>query len=132
MAESLLTLREVTVHHGEHVALQGASLEVHKGDVLALIGPNGAGKSTLLRVMGMLQRPDHGEVLFRGQNALNGNPLELRRRIATVFRSTSRPMASEPRHRPPGRALRAHALGGRGAAHEPGAGACARTRAAPS
>ena len=85
MAESLLILREVTVHHGEHVALQGASLEVHKGDVLALIGPNGAGKSTLLRVMGMLQRPDHGEVLFRGENALNGNPLELRRRIATVF-----------------------------------------------
>ncbi len=83
--KALLTLRDITVHHGEHVALQGASLEVHKGDVLALIGPNGAGKSTLLRVMGMLQRPDHGEVLFRGQNALNGNPLELRRRVATVF-----------------------------------------------
>ena len=85
MAETLLTLRDVTVHHGEHVALQHASLEVYTGDVLALIGPNGAGKSTLLRVMGMLQRPDNGEVLFRGQNALNGNQLELRRRIATVF-----------------------------------------------
>jgi tungstate transport system ATP-binding protein len=85
VAETLLTLRDVTVHHGEHVALQRASLEVYTGDVLALIGPNGAGKSTLLRVMGMLQRPDHGDVLFRGQNALNGNPLELRRRVATVF-----------------------------------------------
>ena len=85
MAETLLTLRDVAVHHGEHVALQGASLEVYTGDVLALIGPNGAGKSTLLRVMGMLQRPDNGNVLFRGENALNGNPLELRRRIATVF-----------------------------------------------
>jgi ABC-type sugar transport system ATPase subunit len=85
VAETLLTLRDVTVHHGEHVALQRASLEVYTGDVLALIGPNGAGKSTLLRVMGMLQRPDKGTVLFRGQNALNGNSLELRRRIATVF-----------------------------------------------
>jgi tungstate transport system ATP-binding protein len=85
VAETLLTLRDVAVHHGERVSLQGASLDVYKGEVLALIGPNGAGKSTLLRVMGLLQRPDHGDVLFRGQNALNGNPLELRRRIATVF-----------------------------------------------
>ena len=85
MAETLLSLRDVAVHHGEHVALQRASLEVYTGDVLALIGPNGAGKSTLLRVMGMLQRPDHGDVLFRGQDALNGNSLQLRRRVATVF-----------------------------------------------
>jgi tungstate transport system ATP-binding protein len=85
VAETLLTLRDVAVHHGEHVALHDASLEVYVGDVLALIGPNGAGKSTLLRVMGMLQRPDNGTVLFRGENALNGNSLELRRRIATVF-----------------------------------------------
>ena len=35
--------------------------------------------------MGMLQCPDKGTVLFSGQNALNGNSLELRRRIATVF-----------------------------------------------
>ena len=85
MAENLLTLHYVTVRHGEHVALQSAALEVYDGDVLALIGPNGAGKSTLLRVMGMLQRPENGDVLFRGQNALNGNSLELRRRVATVF-----------------------------------------------
>jgi tungstate transport system ATP-binding protein len=85
VAESLLTLRNVTVRHGEHVALQSATLEVYAGEVLALIGPNGAGKSTLLRVMGMLQCPDQGTVVFRGQDALNGNSLELRRRIATVF-----------------------------------------------
>jgi tungstate transport system ATP-binding protein len=85
VAETLLTLRDVAVHHGDRIALHRASLEVYTGDVLALIGPNGAGKSTLLRVMGMLQRPDHGDILFRGENALNGNPLELRRHLATVF-----------------------------------------------
>jgi tungstate transport system ATP-binding protein len=85
VAETLVTLRDVAVHHGDRIALHRASLEVYTGDVLALIGPNGAGKSTLLRVMGMLQRPDHGDVLFRGQNALNSNPLELRRHLATVF-----------------------------------------------
>ena len=85
MAETLLMLRDVAVHYGEHVALQRASLEVCRGDVLALIGPNGAGKSTLLRVIGMLQRADSGDVLFRGRNPFEGNLLELRRRIATVF-----------------------------------------------
>ena len=85
MAETLLTLRDVAVHHGDHIVLRRASLEVCRGDVLALIGPNGAGKSTLLRVMGMLQRPDNGTVTLRGQNPVDGNLLELRRRIATVF-----------------------------------------------
>jgi tungstate transport system ATP-binding protein len=85
VAETLLALRDIAVHYGERVALQVAVLDVDRGEVLAIIGPNGAGKSTLLRVMGMLQRPDNGTVLFRGQNALNGNSLELRRRIATVF-----------------------------------------------
>jgi tungstate transport system ATP-binding protein len=85
VAETLLALRDIAVHHGEHVALQVAALDVHRGEVLAIIGPNGAGKSTLLRVMGMLQRPHNGTVVFRGQNALNGNSLELRRRVATVF-----------------------------------------------
>ena len=85
MAETLLALRDIAVYHGERVAMQVAFLDVHRDEVLAIIGPNGAGKSTLLRVMGMLQRPDNGTVLFRGKSALNGNPLELRRRIATVF-----------------------------------------------
>jgi tungstate transport system ATP-binding protein len=85
VAETLLALRNVAVHHGDHVALQDASVEVYTGDVVALIGPNGAGKSTLLRVMGMLQLPSQGTVRFRGENALDGNQLALRRRIATVF-----------------------------------------------
>jgi tungstate transport system ATP-binding protein len=85
VAETLLTLRDVTVHHEEHVVLQVASLDVYCGDVLAIIGPNGAGKSTLLRIIGMLQRPDKGTVFFRGENALTGDPLVLRRRIANVF-----------------------------------------------
>ncbi len=85
VAETLLTLRDVAVHHGDHIVLRRVSLEVCRGDVLALIGPNGAGKSTLLRVMGMLLRPDNGTVILRGQDALDGNLLELRRRIANVF-----------------------------------------------
>jgi tungstate transport system ATP-binding protein len=85
MAATLLTLRDIVVRYGEAVALQIAALELNSGEVLAIIGPNGGGKSTLLRVMGLLQRPSSGEVLFRGENPFDGNLLQLRRRIATVF-----------------------------------------------
>jgi tungstate transport system ATP-binding protein len=85
VAETLLTLRDVTVRHGEHVTLQVAFLEVKRGEVLALIGPNGAGKSTLLRVMGLLEGPASGKVFFRNEEATPKNALNLRRRMAHVF-----------------------------------------------
>ncbi|HEX2243341.1 MAG TPA: ABC transporter ATP-binding protein [Gammaproteobacteria bacterium] len=85
MAAALLTLRDVIVRYGETIALQIDALELHSGDVLAILGPNGGGKSTLLRVMGLLQRPTQGNVLFRGENASDGNSLRLRRCIASVF-----------------------------------------------
>jgi ABC-type sugar transport system ATPase subunit len=85
MAATLLTLREIVIRYGETVALQIAALDLNTGEILAILGPNGGGKSTLLRVMGLLQRPTSGTVLFRSQNAFDGNLLRHRRRIATVF-----------------------------------------------
>lgn len=85
MAATLLTLREIVICYGETVALQIAALDLNTGEILAILGPNGGGKSTLLRVMGLLQRPTSGTVLFRSQNAFDGNLLRHRRRIATVF-----------------------------------------------
>jgi tungstate transport system ATP-binding protein len=55
---SLVRLHDVTVDFGGHRALQGASLAVERGEVLALVGANGSGKTTLLRVLhGLLQAP---------------------------------------------------------------------------
>ena len=85
MAEDLLALRRIVVRYGRYTALQIASLEVKAGAVLAILGPNGAGKSTLLRVMGLLQKPDEGEVSLFGSDARHTNALALRRRVATVF-----------------------------------------------
>jgi len=48
--------------------LRGVSMTVQKGEVAAVVGPSGAGKSTLLHVMGGLDRPTHGEVVFDGQD----------------------------------------------------------------
>jgi lipoprotein-releasing system ATP-binding protein len=46
--------------------LQGVSLELQAGEALAVTGPSGSGKSTLLHLIGMLDRPDEGEIRFQG------------------------------------------------------------------
>ena len=52
---------------GKVRALNGITLGVRSGEYLAITGPSGSGKSTLLNVLGALDRPDAGEVFFRGQ-----------------------------------------------------------------
>ena len=47
--------------------LKGVDLQVKQGDFIALTGPSGAGKSTLLHILGGLDSPSHGEVLFQGK-----------------------------------------------------------------
>jgi len=51
------------------VALDDVSLEVARGEVVALVGENGAGKSTLMRILGGVYQPDAGEIHFDGQAA---------------------------------------------------------------
>jgi branched-chain amino acid transport system ATP-binding protein len=64
--EPLLSLRDLVVHYGVIRALSGISLEVPKGQIVALIGANGAGKSTTLRAISGLVRPTSGTVDFQG------------------------------------------------------------------
>lgn len=85
MAETFLSLRDVVVRYGATKALDIQTLEVKRGEVLAVLGANGAGKSTLLRVMGLLQNVDLGFVEFPGLAALCRSRLALRRRVAAVF-----------------------------------------------
>lgn len=52
----------------EVVVLRGATLEVARGEVVALVAPSGAGKSTLLHIAGLLDTPDQGSVALDGRN----------------------------------------------------------------
>nr|NIM18741.1 ATP-binding cassette domain-containing protein [Candidatus Latescibacterota bacterium]NIM66183.1 ATP-binding cassette domain-containing protein [Candidatus Latescibacterota bacterium]NIT01279.1 ATP-binding cassette domain-containing protein [Candidatus Latescibacterota bacterium]NIT38779.1 ATP-binding cassette domain-containing protein [Candidatus Latescibacterota bacterium] len=85
MAEALLAVEDIEIHYGSASVLKIPSLAVLPGEVLALIGPNGAGKSTLIRVIGLLERPERGQIYFRGVEVAHRDAPALRKRIATVF-----------------------------------------------
>jgi putative ABC transport system ATP-binding protein len=82
-----------TYRLGEHIvpALQGVDLTLQPGEMLALTGPSGSGKSTLLNLAGLIDQPDAGEVLLRGQRVTGISETEatlLRRdAIGFVFQS---------------------------------------------
>jgi branched-chain amino acid transport system ATP-binding protein len=63
----VLDVREIDVCHGDLQALWGVSLEVNRGEVVALIGPNGAGKTTLLRTIVGLHRPLAGSIVLQDE-----------------------------------------------------------------
>ena len=67
MSAPLLEVRDVSVRFGGLQALDAVSLEVARGEILALIGPNGAGKSTLLNVVSGALRANTGQVRFKGE-----------------------------------------------------------------
>jgi ABC-type cobalamin/Fe3+-siderophores transport system ATPase subunit len=61
----ILALEGVKVTYNGALVLDVPSFELQEGRTLAIIGPNGAGKSTLLRLLGLLEAPTEGRVLFR-------------------------------------------------------------------
>jgi ABC-type branched-subunit amino acid transport system ATPase component len=66
--ELLLSVRDIDFAYGQLQVLFGISVEVVRGEALALLGTNGAGKSTLLRVIAGLERPSRGSVVFDGRD----------------------------------------------------------------
>ncbi|HCL06430.1 MAG TPA: phosphonate ABC transporter ATP-binding protein [Chitinophagaceae bacterium] len=75
----------------ETIALNKLSMEIKKGEFVAVMGPSGCGKSTLLNILGLLDDPDAGSFIFNGQEIAGYNErqrADLRKRnIGFVFQS---------------------------------------------
>ena len=95
MPERLFTARGVVKHYRLGAvpvpALRGVDLEVGAGEAVALVGPSGSGKTTLLNLLGGLDHPDAGQVLFAGRDlgALGEGERTLirRRQLGFVFQT---------------------------------------------
>ncbi|MBF4769345.1 amino acid ABC transporter ATP-binding protein [Nocardioides agariphilus] len=74
---------------GDNEVLHGIDLTVDTGEVIAIIGPSGSGKSTLLRCLNLLELPDYGQVIFKGQDItdVRVDLNAVRSRIGIVFQS---------------------------------------------
>ena len=84
----LLQCRDLLFRFGEHPVLDGAALDIHQGESLALLGTSGSGKSTLLRIIAGLEVPEQGEVVIDGNIATSGARLLIaphHRGVAMVF-----------------------------------------------
>jgi iron complex transport system ATP-binding protein len=84
MTAALIQAQAVDVVIDGSRILDGVSLEVFPGEILALVGPNGAGKSTLLAVLSGDRRPTGGSVSFGGRSVTAMKPLELARLRAVL------------------------------------------------
>jgi len=73
MPEPLLSVRDIHTYYGDSYVLQGLSLELAEGRIVAILGRNGMGKTTLVRSVAGLTPPREGEVRFKGRS-LRGEP----------------------------------------------------------
>ncbi len=73
MREMLLA-QNIHASYGKKEVLNGVSISINKGEIVALIGPNGAGKSTMLKVLSGFLKAKQGRVIFNGSEITNEDP----------------------------------------------------------
>ena len=66
--DSMIQVKDLKKHYnmGAIKALDGVTVDINKGDVMAVIGPSGSGKSTFLRSLNLLEEPTGGSIVFKG------------------------------------------------------------------
>ena len=88
----MLEVRNVHKTFDQNHVLKGVSLQVQRGDVIAILGPSGSGKTTLLRCINFLERADQGTLTFEGReydlhSIRKSDIVAIRRKTAFVFQN---------------------------------------------
>jgi putative ABC transport system ATP-binding protein len=86
------TVSKIYLHEGVEIRpVCDVSLNIHRGEILAIMGPSGSGKSTLLHILGGIEPPSSGTIWIDGQNTADLSDRERtllrRRRIGFIFQS---------------------------------------------
>ena len=74
MSESVLSVQNVTMQFGGVIAVNNLSIEVNRGEIVALIGPNGAGKTTAFNCITGVYEPTNGKIEFCGNTMIENFP----------------------------------------------------------
>ena len=87
MTDVILETQNLKKSFGKLEVLKGISTQIHKGEVVSIIGPSGGGKSTFLRCLNLLETPEEGKILFKGENILEKkiNIAKYRQNLGMVF-----------------------------------------------
>jgi len=75
--DPLLRVEAITVRFGALQALSAVSVDVHRGEIVAIIGPNGAGKTTLLNVISGFYHPQQGRIVYEGKDRTHLKPFDV-------------------------------------------------------
>ncbi|MBO5521921.1 MAG: ATP-binding cassette domain-containing protein, partial [Eubacterium sp.] len=67
-------MRNITKSFGSKIANQDASIDIYKGEILALLGENGSGKTTLMNMLSGIYFPDEGQIFVNGQEVVIRSP----------------------------------------------------------
>jgi len=78
----MIKTQKLSKSYGSLPVLKGIDLEIKQAEVVAIVGASGAGKTTLLQILGTLEKPDSGELLFG-----KVNPFKLNDRALSAFRN---------------------------------------------
>ncbi len=67
----MIVSKNITKSFGDLRVLKGINIEIKKGEIVSIIGASGAGKTTFLQILGTLDKPDSGEILYNNENVLD-------------------------------------------------------------
>ena len=95
-SEPAVVVDGLTKRYGDRVVLDGVSLAVARGELVALLGPNGAGKTTTVEIVEGYRRADGGTVRVLGQDPANGGP-RLRARVGLMLQGGGIDPRAQPR-----------------------------------
>lgn len=87
--ESVIEISHLSKSFGLHEVLKDIDFSVKKGEVVCIIGSSGSGKSTLLRCINLLEKPSGGQIIYKGENILDGkHDINMyRQKLGMVFQS---------------------------------------------
>lgn len=85
----MIQIKNIKKNFGKNEVLKDINLNIKKGEIVAILGPSGSGKSTLLRCINLLENPNGGEIIYKGENILDKkcDINKVRQHIGMVFQN---------------------------------------------